>query len=83
MTGLLMAEIFLAESGHTGTDLLNPDLPAFALASLDLTEGDCAKPKAEYFGDCEATDLESTKLVKGPRGAAHDREVTPSLRPTR
>ncbi|QDT82452.1 DUF3800 domain-containing protein [Gimesia chilikensis] len=63
-----MTDIFLDESGYTGTDLLNPDQPVFALASLDLTEEECKKLKSQFFGNCKATELKSTKLMRKPRG---------------
>jgi hypothetical protein len=63
-----MSTVFVDESGYTGPDLLNPDQPIFALASLDFTEDECRLLKTNFFGEVKATELKSSQLMRKPRG---------------
>lgn len=62
-----MPTIFLDESGHTGEDLLNADQPCLVLASLCLSETDCQRLKAAFFGEFAAAELKFVRVASGRR----------------
>ena len=59
-------QIFLDESGYTGQDLLNPDQPAFCVATIGFREDECAALKARFFGGVRAAELKYSRLCKRP-----------------
>lgn len=59
-------KIFLDESGYTGQDLLNKEQPAFAIATVGLSEEECAELKTRHFGRVRSAELKYSSLAKRP-----------------
>lgn len=59
-----MNTVFLDESGYTGTRLLDPDQPIFALASHNFSEAESQAIKSLFFGDIKAKELKAGQLMR-------------------
>jgi hypothetical protein len=59
-----MNTVFLDESGYTGTRLLDPEQPIFALASHNYSEEDSQEIKGLFFGAIKADELKAGQLMR-------------------
>lgn len=62
-----MATVFVDEAGYTGTNLLDPAQPVFALETHDLSESEAREVKSEFFGGIKAEVLKSSQLLRRSR----------------
>ena len=60
------------EAGYTGGNLLDPEQPAFAVASLRIEEAEAQQLKSRFFGGLKSTELKYSSIKKRHRPALFD-----------
>lgn len=59
-----MNTVFLDESGYTGTSLLDPEQPIFALVSHNYSEAESQEIKGRFFSAIKADELKAGQLMR-------------------
>lgn len=65
--GMATVELFLDESGYTGSDLISTEQPAFTLASTNIGETEARSLLESCFGDRQG-EIKYSRLIKSVRG---------------